>query len=231
MSAASKTNFVRLFVGLCLGLSASVFNARSQEDWQTALAAMPLRTNIAELNASNCLPILLGAFQSNHTVKALIFLPEATDEFFWLHRARAKLTNDTPTLLDAINALTNQTYIRATFCPPLLLLRTAADPDQPLVTIHDPATAARIQQRRFVPHALYDDRDWDFLLPIMKKTSGATITPKLHSKYSFHFYRPCFAAWDLSAWEGLEAVSLASKTVFTIEKKQVDFIGDPRSRP
>lgn len=228
MSLAPKLKRIRLFVGLCLALTAAVLSARAQEDWQTALAAMPLRTNVAELNSTNCLPIMLNAFQSNRTVKALIFLPEATDEFFWLHRARARLTNNTPTLLDAVNALTNQTLIRATFWPPLLLLRTAADPDRPLVTVHDRATVTRIQQRRFVPHALYNDRNWDFLLPILKKTSGAAITPRLYSKYSFHFYRPCFVAWDLSAWEGLEAVSLASKTVFTVEKKQVNFTGDTR---
>ena len=71
---------------------------------------------------------MLDAFQSNAVVKALIFMPGATDELYFFRRAHAKLTNANPSLLDAIVALTNQTYIQATFQPPLLLLHTTEDP-------------------------------------------------------------------------------------------------------
>ena len=61
--------------------------------------------------------ILLNSFRRNPAVQALIFMPGATDEFYFFRRARARLTNNAPTLLDAVTALTNQTYIRATLEP------------------------------------------------------------------------------------------------------------------
>ncbi len=44
---------------------------------------MPLGTNVTELNRTNCVGIMLRAFQSNNVVKALIFMPGATDEFYF----------------------------------------------------------------------------------------------------------------------------------------------------
>ena len=70
---------------------------------------------------------MLNAFQSNGVVKALIFMPGATDELFFFRRAHATLTNANPSLLDAVAALTNQTHIQAAFQPPLLLLHTTED--------------------------------------------------------------------------------------------------------
>ena len=73
--------------------------AAAVEDWQGALAGMPLRTQITELNRTNCVEVMLQAFQSNEVVKALIFMPGATDEFYMFHRAKAKFTNPNPSLL------------------------------------------------------------------------------------------------------------------------------------
>src|ERR1044071_3476249 len=83
------------------------------DDWQKALKQMPLATPATELNRSNCVPLILNSFQSNDVVKALIFMPGATDEIYFFRRVRAQLTNANLSLLDAIVALTNQTYIRA----------------------------------------------------------------------------------------------------------------------
>jgi len=47
-------------------------------------------------------------------------MPGATDEFYFSGARHATLTNSNPSLLDAVTALTNQTYIHATFQPPLL---------------------------------------------------------------------------------------------------------------
>jgi hypothetical protein len=219
----------RLFLaGVCLWWGLGAFALQAADTWRTALGRMPLGTNVAELNAGNCAPLMMKAFQSNAVVKALIFMPGATDELYFFRRARAALTNDAPSLLDALNALTNQTRIRATFKPPMLLLHGDSDPMEPLAVIKDPITAAAIMHRRFVPHAVYDDRDWDYLLPILGKTCGVDFRPIMYSKYSFHFYRHTFAAWNLSAWEALEAVSLAGKTIFTVKKEEVIFEGDLR---
>src|ERR1700760_589656 len=104
---------MRLFA--CFFLCLVACFAHAEDPWQMALSRMPLGTNVTELNRSNCVKIMLPAFQSNAVVKALIFMPGATDEFYMFRRARATLTNENPTLLDAVNALTNQTLIRATF--------------------------------------------------------------------------------------------------------------------
>ena len=169
---------IRAMIGFAICLAS--FQAVAAESWQPALATMPLVTNVAELNRTNCVDILLRSFRSNDVVKALVFMPGATDEFYLFRRARASLTNGTPTLLDAVNALTNQTFIRATFRAPLLILHTAEDPLGPISVIRHPATAAHIRQIHFVAHGIYNDRDWDFLLPILKKTYGISLTSKLN---------------------------------------------------
>jgi hypothetical protein len=202
--------------------------ARAADNWQTQLGGMPLRTNVTELNATNCVNVVLRAFQSNDVVKAVIFMPGAVDTFFWHRATRANLTNDSPTLLDAIVALTNQTRIHATFTPPFLLLHFDPDPITAQWGFKDAATVDKLKQRHFVTHAIYNDRDWDSMLPILRKAWGVTITPKLHSRYSFHFYRSSFAAWNLSGWEALEAVSLATKTTFIVEKRKLSFTEDFR---
>jgi hypothetical protein len=220
----ARRNFILWFCVLWGGVTA----ARAGEPWEAALGGMPLGTNVTELNETNCVKIMLPAFQSNRTVKAFIFMPGAIDEFYWQHRAKAELTNGNPSLLDAVNALTNQTRIRAMFRPPMLLLYAPPDVTEPGATIVNAATARRLMQRRFVPHALYNDRDWDYMLPTLRKTCGVDFRPGPNSRYSFHFYRHSFAAWNLTGWEALEAVSLANRTVFTVEEDQVIFTDDWR---
>ena len=144
------------------------------------------------------------------------------------HETKAKLTNNAASLLDAVEALTNQTRIRATFRPPMLLLRTDSDPLEPRGIIKDASTARGIMQRRFVAHALFCDRDWDSLRSTLRKTCRADFRPGMYSRYSFHFYRHSFAAWNLTGWEALETVSLAGKTTFTVEEDQVTFQEDHR---
>jgi len=214
----------RLF---CLALCLASFAVRA-ETWQTVLSQMPLGANVAELDRTNCVKLMLPALQSNDVVKALIFMPGATDEFYFHRRGRASLTNAAPTLLDAVNALTNQTLIRATFRRPLLLLHTDEDPLEPLILIKNVETANRLEGKRFLPHVIFNDRDYDFLLPILRKTLGLTFSPPLHSYASFHFYRHSFAAWNLNGWEALQAIAFAGKTKFTIEQRHVIFEGDTR---
>ena len=172
-----------------------------------------------ELNRTNCVALLINAFRSNDLVKALIFMAGATDEFYMFHRARATLTQASPTLLDAVRALTNQTYIRVTFLPPFLLLHTDEDPLEPIMTVQYQPFADKLKQIPFVPHAVYNDRDWDFVHPILSKATKADVQPDARTYESYHFYRHSFAAWNLTAWEGLEAIVLAGKSRLTIRHK------------
>ena len=215
---------------LCLSVCLVQFALGAAETWQAALDRMPLGTNVTQLNRTNCVGILLPAFQSNNVVKALIFMPGATDEFYFFRRAKADLTESPASLLAAVNALTNQTFIRATFRPPLLLLHTAEDLLDPVIDFHHPLTAENLKQARFVPHGLYDDRDWDFLRPALKSSLRTDLLPWPHSPDSWHFYRHSFAAWNLTGWEALQATALAGQTRFTVRRKQVVFEKDTRPR-
>lgn len=209
---------------LCL-LDGALF---AQESWPAALSRMPLGANVTELTRSNCVDILWRAFQSNGVVKALILMPGATDTWYMFQPKRIALTTSTPSLLDAITALTNQTRIRATFRPPLLLLHTEVDLLEPVIEVEDPPTAARLKQARFVPHAVYNDRDWDFLQPILRKRLKAAMRPWRYSTDSWHFYRHTFAAWNFTGWEALEATAMAAKTTCTVSRNKVSFRVDRR---
>ncbi len=204
--------------------------ACAAEDWPSALAAMPLRTRITELNRTNCVEVMLQAFQSNQIVKALIFMPGATDEFYMFHRANAQLRNPNPSLLDAVAALTNQTLICATFHAPLLLLHTDEDPLEPLIRVVHQPTAEKVRRRNFLSHVLYNDRDWDVLQPVLKKTLKVDIRPWRYSYDTYHFYRHSLAGSGLNGWEALEAIALAGKTTVTVESRRVVFEGDERVR-
>jgi hypothetical protein len=198
------------------------------EDWAGALARMPLAAGVRELNRTNCVAVMLQAFRSNAVVKALIFMPGATDELYLFRRARAELGPGQATLLDAVRALTNQTLIRATFYGPLLLLHTAEDPLEPAVAVVDPRTAARLKARGGVPPLLCNDRDWDYLQPQLRRALHVGIRPWKGSIDSWHFYRHSFAAWGLNGWEALECAALAGKSRFTVLRHQVVFEPDMR---
>lgn len=225
----TRLSFIhRWLLGVFLLTAPGAFAADA--DWQFALAQMPLGASVTALAETNCVAAMLRAFQSNATVKALIFMPGATDEFYMFHRAHATLTNTAPSLLDAVTALTNQTLIRATFLPPFVLLHSDEDPLTPLFKITDEATAEKLRQRKFLPHALYNDRDWDFMMPVLEKQLKMDFRPWPHRRESWHFFRHSFAAWNLTGWEALQAVSLAGKETFTVERKRVVFTGDVRTR-
>jgi hypothetical protein len=203
----------------------------AQTSWQEAFAKMPLTEPVTELDRSNCVRVMLHSFQPNPAVKALIFMPGATDEFYFFKRARARLTNASPTLLDAVAALTNQTYIRADLSPPFLLLHGVEDPLEPLVVIQDQKTADRIRRKKFDDRAIFDDRDWDYVEPLLAFAADTRMKPPVHSFHSNHFFRNSLAEFHLTAWEAMEAVALASKTKFTVQRKHILFEGDDRPMP
>jgi len=203
--------------------------AAAGENWAGTLARMPLG-KVTHLNRTNCVAVMLAALRSNDCVKALIFMPGATDEFYMFRRAEASLPQPNPSLLDAISALTNQTNIRATFRPPMLLLHTDEDPLVPAEVIEDAATAVKLKQTQAPPHLLCNDWDWDRLQPVLKWPLKVDLRPWKGSQDSWHFYRHSFAGWNLTGWEALEAAALAGKSRFTVRRHQVIFEVDPRIR-
>lgn len=201
----------------------------AQETWQSALSRMPLSANVTELNRTNCTLVMLTAFQSNAVVKALVFMPGATDELYFYRRVHASLTNAHSSLLDAVVALTNQTYIRATFIPPLLLLHTSEDATNVIAIVKNKSTAAKLR-RKIVPNRiLLNDADWDEVRAALGRELSVGLRPFSDAPDSWHFFRHNFAVCGVSQWELLETVALAGKTRFTVHWLTADFQLDRRN--
>lgn len=199
--------------------------------WLAALSRMPLRTHITELDGTNCIPVMLNSFQSNDIVKALIFMPGATDELYFFRRARATLPGSHPSLADAILALTSQTYIRADFHPPFLLLHTTEDPLDPIVLVRNKATAAKLQARIIPDCLVFNDCEWDNLRAALKKKLSVSLRPFSNSPDSWHFYRHNFVACGLTQWQLLEAIAMSGQTTLTVHWLTAGFQLDTRAGP
>lgn len=219
-----KTAFLVLFALLCR-------TGFADETWQDALGRMPLGSPVSELTESNCVPLMLNAFRCNGVVKAVIFMPGATDEFFLFHRARAFLRKPNPSLADAVAALTNQTYIRADFDPPFLLLHTTEDELDPIAVIKSRSFAGRLRARIVPGRFVFDDCEWDALRSKLKGKLNVWLLPLANQPDTWHFYRHSFVACGLSEWEFLEAIALAGKTAFTLHWWGADFRLDMRMGP
>lgn len=203
--------------------------ARAGEPWQDVLAQMPLAARTAELNRTNCVPLLLDSLQSNGIVKALVVMPGATDELFFFRRAHAVLTNANPSLLDAVMALTNQTFIQATFRPPLLLLHTTEDPLDGFAAVKNKSTAAKLHLRPVPGRVRLEDADWGKTRAALKGKLGIGLRPFENALGTHHFYRHNFVACGLTDWEMLETLALAGRTTFTVNWLTANFQPDRRS--
>lgn len=174
---------------------------------------------------------MLNAFQTNDVVKALIFMPGATDELEFFRRAHAKLSSPNPSLADAIVALTRQTYIRADFRPPFLILHTTEDSLNPIAIAGNKSTVAKLKARIAPDRLVFIDGEWDNLRAVLKKKLSVNLRPFSNSPDSWHFYRHNFAACGLTQWELLEAIAMAGQTKFTVHWLTADFQLDTRVGP
>ena len=202
--------------------------ANGVESWPVALAAMPFDANVRVLNHSNCAQKVMGAFQSNAIVKAVIFMPGATDELYFFRRVSVGLTGANPSLLDAVVALTNQSPLRVAFRAPFLLVYSEEDVLDLMIDVKHAATVEKLKASRPFPHLAFDDRDWDKLLDVIQPSVKVSLEPWRKTRGSWHFYRHTFAGWNLTPWETLEAAALAGKTQFTVNRRSVRFEPDPR---
>ena len=217
---------------LCAWLTTIGMTVSAHETWQSALGRMPLgipQSGTTELNQTNCVSLMLNAFQSNDVVKALIFMPGATDELYFFRRAHAALTNANPSLLDAVAALTNQTHIQATFQPPLLLLHTTEDALNVIAVVKNKSTATKLRQTILPGCVLFNDSDWDAVRASLKEKLGVGLRPFSNAPDSWHFYRHNFAACGVTEWQLLEVVALTNKTIFTVHWLTADFCVDTRN--
>jgi len=213
---------------LLVALFVAIVGQINAETWSDALAKMPLGQAVGELNRTNCVRLLLDAFQSNATVRAFIFTPGATDELYFFKRVCVPLTNASPTLLDAVAALTNQSPLRAAFRPPFFLLYSNEDVLDLIITNRHEPTVEKLKQRKSILYLRFDDRDWDQVRPVIIKQLGVDLKPWPKSRDSWHFYRHSFAGWNLTPWEAAQATALAGKTLFTVSRGRLTYELDPR---
>lgn len=203
--------------------------AIAEESWQEAFSQMPLGTHAVELNRTNGIALMLNAFQSNGVVKAFVFLPGAADDFVFYRRAHATLTNANPTLLDAVVALTNQTYIHAEFRAPLLLLYTTEDSPEPIAIIKNRSTAAKLQARIVPDRLVFRDYNWDYLRPALRHKLDVSLHPVSNTWDSWHFWPSNFAACGLTQWQLLETIALSGRTTFSLHWLTADYQIDERA--
>jgi hypothetical protein len=209
-------------------LAAATLTAIAEENWQSALSRMPLGENVTELSRTNIVPLMLSAFQSNDIVKAVIFLPGATDEIYFFRRVHATLMNANPSLLDAVTALRNQTHIQATFQAPLLLLHTTEDSLNVIAVVKNKSTAAKLHQKLVADRVLLNDADWGDVRTALRGKLSVGLRPFENATETWHFYRHNFAACGVTDWEMLETLALAGKTTFTVNWRTADFQPDRR---
>jgi hypothetical protein len=213
-------NLVRL---ICmLGMLGAAIPGQCVEPWRMELASMPLNTNRIHFFKGEPARAILRAFTSNPVVKAIVMMPGSTDELYFHDRGTCFFTNN-PTLLDALNELTNRTSIRATFRAPFLLLSETNDYSMPLLAPSNSETFEILAKKSFVPEWLMLDKEWDQLYPLMDKHLGLKLTPKLGSPEAWHFYRVYFSAYNLNAKEAIELISLAAQTEVHAEKNRLIF--------
>lgn len=214
-------NARRLMLSLLLGLVSSV-TTPAEEAWRAALRAMPLAAGSGTLARSNCLPVLLGAFQSNNLVKALVVLPGVSNDFYLLNRDRP-LHLAANNLADALAVLAETTAVRVTFREPFLFLHTTKDKLKPATTSFSSALTKRLRGRCSAPQVLLVDRHWDGIQPWLARLSGLEVTPEPGSIDAWHFARHNLAAWQLDDWDLLCAISLSGGTKFTLGKSGLRF--------
>ena len=197
-----------------------VSTSAKNEVWTEAFRQMPLSSAVM-LNRDNAIPVLLDAFTSNAVVKALLFLPAVSDDFYLINRDKPRLNIVASNLLDAILALTNATGLRVTFHAPFLLLHLPRDILESPCVIRHAATAQRLQRSAALPHALFKDTHWEKLQPVLEKAFGMEIRPGATSEDAWHFNRHNFSAWGLSNWETLKAVCWTGKTRCIVEAERL----------
>jgi len=214
---------VRTWACLPAILWLGVLTAFGQAAWQETLARMPLPGGTNPVERNNVIRRLLEGLQSNDVVKAIVVLPAVSDDLYLINRDKSALNLRATNLWQAIVALTNATETRATFRSPCLLIHRDDDALDAQFTVKDAAAAQRLKSVSRLPRTLFSDAHWEKVRPVLNKALHPGIHPWGTSPGAWHFARHNLAAWGLSDWEILVAVSLTGKTAFTVEKRRVTF--------
>lgn len=200
-----------------------VNTSNAAPSWPEALRAMPLPADAPRLNRDNVVSVLLRAFQSNDTVKALLVLPQVADDFYLINRDQPRLDLRATNVLDALTQLTNATALRLTWNDPFLLVHLATDHLAPSLAVEDDATARLLKTQSALKQGVFVDVHWERLQPRLAADMKRKVRPAPDSQDAWHFARFNFAGWNLSEWELLSAVSLSGNTTVSVQKAAIVF--------
>jgi len=192
------------------------------ETWIDALSRMPLPPNTV-LDRGNCIRGVLEAFQSNSTVRALVFLPAVSDDFYLVSRNKAQLNARPANLAEAIGALTNLTDVRASFQDGLLLLHLKGEPAEPAVAVKSERQAAKLKAASSIDRILWIDRHWDKVRPDLGSATKMRVVPGGGSKDAWHFARCNVAACNVSPWNLIVLTGLSSGARVSVESRRITF--------
>ena len=191
--------------------------------FEEALRQMPLPRATLPLTRENFIPACLAQFRSNEVVKALVFLPGVADDFYLVHRDAQKLAIASDNLLGAFFALTNATSLRTTFQAPYFFVHADRDLLSPVVAQKNRHVGGMLQVRRSIAGLVLIDRHWDFLQPQLQAGLKMMVTPPGKSEQAWHFARYNLAAFGLTDWELLSALSIAGRTRIVPETSRIRF--------
>jgi hypothetical protein len=210
--AARSIGFLKALAAILFLLTASLPAA---EPWQESLAEMPVPARAFRIYKTEPAKVLFDAFRSNAIVKALIFLPAATDQLYFFDRGFVtppKKAN----VLTVLEKISERSPLQFTFRSPFLLIHAPEDVLRQVSRLEISGT--------FAEHFRVIDRDWESLQPLLARTIPGTFNPSPSSPSAWHFYRAYFAGWHLSSVELLQATTLATKTIVTVSASgAIDF--------
>jgi len=168
---------------------------------------------------------ILGSFRRNPAVKGLIFMPGATDEFYFFRRAARPVDQQRATLLDAVRADEPDPPPRHVAGAVSAVAHggrpagTHSAGGRPEDRRRDPA--AQIRQQ-----ALYNDRDWDYLQHLLGFYLDMALVPSRVARLQ-SFLPQQFRGVRSNGWEALEATALAGNPIYS-QEEQIVFEGDAR---
>jgi hypothetical protein len=194
------------------------------EDWQAAFAKIPIRTQSFPVHLTPPVELILTNFQPTTEIRAVVLMPGAADRLYFYDWGEVMLPQS-PTLLDAITALTNKADLRIFVAPPFLLVaRSYDDPCDPLSFAPEVRVdKLKLDERKLPGRTYFMDRPYDRLVPQTEKLTRLRIKPSRTDAASWHFYRLALVGYDLSAKEFLQALAYGTKTTVQIDKRKAIF--------
>jgi hypothetical protein len=197
-----------------------VVSARAQ-DWREALAKTPFSKSSFQAYRTEPVELILKSFKPAGEMRGVILMPSAADQLYFFDWGKIEL-GASPSLLDALNALTNKTQALYSFVSPFLLIHMPRDTTSDPLTMADDAPQ-KISKRKKKGRVQVLDRPYNRVLPALKDLTGLNYVPDQRDPASWHYYRLSFVGHDLTAPELLRAIAYGTKTSVRVEKKRVVF--------